>query len=133
MNKADGYDHRGAMFGIPPYGGSISQAVYYAPYNLCDDSTTTTTTTRIDTTNWSSPFVLLVDRGDCSFVQKVRNSQRIGASAVLIADDICICGRPNCNNNDDNNNNNNTTKSNATGGGAGTNFEDAFCESQEYV
>ncbi|KAL7572550.1 hypothetical protein ACA910_000372 [Epithemia clementina (nom. ined.)] len=98
LNKADGYDHRDAMFGIPPYGGSIQQPLYYAgTNNLCDSSTTN----KLDTTGWSSPFILLVDRGDCSFVQKVRNSQRAGASAVLIADDICICGRDECASDDD--------------------------------
>ena len=40
---------------------------------------------------WPSPFVLMVDRGDCTFVSKVRNAQRAGATAVLIADTSCLC------------------------------------------
>jgi len=36
-------------------------------------------------------YFLLVDRGECSFVEKVRNAQKDGASAVFIADDRCIC------------------------------------------
>ncbi len=41
--------------------------------------------------HWKSPFILLVDRGGCSFVQKVRNAQHAGAAAVVIADNICQC------------------------------------------
>ena len=41
--------------------------------------------------NWKPPFILLVDRGGCSFVQKVRNAQHTGATAVIIADNKCQC------------------------------------------
>ncbi len=41
--------------------------------------------------HWKSPFILLVDRGGCSFVQKVRNAQHAGAAAVVIADNTCQC------------------------------------------
>jgi hypothetical protein len=41
--------------------------------------------------HWKSPFILLVDRGGCSFVQKVRNAQHAGAAAVVIADNMCQC------------------------------------------
>mmetsp|Transcript_25552 Transcript_25552/g.36652 ORF Transcript_25552/g.36652 Transcript_25552/m.36652 type:complete len:416 (-) Transcript_25552:218-1465(-) len=40
---------------------------------------------------WPSPYILMVDRGGCTFVQKVRNAQRSGAAAVIIADDTCMC------------------------------------------
>jgi len=40
---------------------------------------------------WPSPYILMVDRGSCTFVQKVRNAQRSGAAAVIIADDVCLC------------------------------------------
>jgi hypothetical protein len=33
-----------------------------------------------------APFMLLVERGDCTFVKKVRNAQQLGAAAVLIGD-----------------------------------------------
>jgi len=33
-----------------------------------------------------APFILLVERGVCTFVKKVRNAQHLGAAAVLIAD-----------------------------------------------
>ena len=37
-----------------------------------------------------------VDRGDCTFVHKVRNAQRAGAVAVLIADNTCLCNNSVC-------------------------------------
>ena len=40
---------------------------------------------------WKAPFILMVDRGDCTFVKKVRNAQRSGAAAVVIADTTCLC------------------------------------------
>ena len=39
----------------------------------------------------------MVDRGGCSFVQKVRNAQHYGAAAVLISDNKCMCSDQDCN------------------------------------
>jgi hypothetical protein len=76
--KESGYDHREALFGVPPYGGSIAQNVYYADSDLCDPN--------VDTRGgypqrdndksgkmapWPSPYILMVDRGGCTFVKKV--------------------------------------------------------------
>lgn len=101
--KDGGYEHREALFGIPPYGGSIAQNVYYADSELCDLSDTNRgypTRERDPETNllkpWQPPYVLMVDRGTCSFVQKVRNAQRSGASGVLIADNVCLCTDEEC-------------------------------------
>jgi hypothetical protein len=33
----------------------------------------------------------MVDRGECTFVSKVRNAQRSGAAGVIIADNTCLC------------------------------------------
>jgi hypothetical protein len=33
----------------------------------------------------------MADRGDCTFVTKVRHAQHAGASGVLIADNQCVC------------------------------------------
>jgi hypothetical protein len=92
------------LFGSPPYGGSIQQQLYYYDGPACEDT--------IDSTRgypsrplqegstkqhpWSSPFILLVDRGNCTFVQKVRHAQHAGAAAVLIADNICQCNHDLC-------------------------------------
>lgn len=85
LTKPDGYEHREALFGIPPYGSKLQEKVYYAGkgQDLC--------TTFLPPSDWTSPFILMVDRGGCTFTQKVRNVQRIGAVAALIADTSCQC------------------------------------------
>ena len=45
---------------------------------------------------WQSPYILMVDRGGCTFVQKVRNAQRSGAAGVVIADNTCLCSDQEC-------------------------------------
>lgn len=83
--KENGYDHREALFGVPPYGGSIAQNVYYADSDLCDPN--------VDTQKgfparergsdgkmkpWPSPYILMVDRGSCTFVKKVCDNEKYG-------------------------------------------------------
>lgn len=103
LYKEDGYDHREALFGIPPYGGSIAQNLYYAESNLCEPNVDTRKgyPTRPKDKDgkqepWPSPYILMVDRGGCTFVQKVRNAQRSGAAGVIIADNTCLCKDPAC-------------------------------------
>lgn len=100
----EGYDHREAMFGMPPYGGSIEQNVYYAGADLCDitmDYSRGGYPARPkDETGamerWRSPFILMVDRGECTFVKKVRHAQKLGAAAVILADNTCLCSATSC-------------------------------------
>jgi PA domain len=91
------------LFGSPPYGGSILQRLYYYDGDTCQnlDNTTGYPTRPVDGATgkqhaWVSPFILLVDRGDCTFVQKVRHGQHAGAAAVLIADNTCLCDHDAC-------------------------------------
>jgi hypothetical protein len=116
LYKENGYDHREALFGSSPYGGSIAQNLYYADSDLCDATVDPTRgyPERKPKEAWPSPFILLVDRGGCSFVRKVRNAQHAGAAAVLIADNLCLCNDQDCinhshNDNSDSNNNNSNT------------------------
>lgn len=119
LRRDGGYDHREAMFGMPPYGGSIEQTVYYADADLCDanvDYSTGGYPVREkdgsgSMTAWKAPFILMVDRGSCTFVKKVRNAQKIGAAAVIIADNTCLC----------------------TAGDACTSDGDTFCETKEPI
>jgi len=60
--------------------------LYYTRRTLCDEETAGTPTTVQKHT-----YFLLVDRGGCSFVEKVRNAQKDNITAVLIADDRCLC------------------------------------------
>lgn len=107
LHREGGYDHREALFGIPPYGGSIAQKVYYYDDEaaLCDPTTTVDKTAgypvRTDEKGnrlpWESPFILMIDAGkQCSFVQAVRGAQHAGAAAVLIADNLCLCDDLDC-------------------------------------
>eukprot|EP00591_Stephanopyxis_turris_P008548 CAMPEP_0195517022 /NCGR_PEP_ID=MMETSP0794_2-20130614/9514_1 /TAXON_ID=515487 /ORGANISM="Stephanopyxis turris, Strain CCMP 815" /LENGTH=536 /DNA_ID=CAMNT_0040645753 /DNA_START=62 /DNA_END=1672 /DNA_ORIENTATION=- len=96
--KDEGYKHREALFGIPPYGGSIAQELFYADSNLCDQEIDVhkgyperEKDSKGKMEPWPSPFILMVDRGDCTFVQKARNAQRVGAAGVIIADHLCLC------------------------------------------
>ena len=84
---------------MTPYGGSIQQQVFYSDSELCDATQIDNHggyPERKDHSAWKSPYILMVNRGSCAFVSKVRNAQRAGASAVLIADNICQCNRTNC-------------------------------------
>lgn len=103
--KEGGYDHREALFGSPPYGGSIAQNIYYTGSDLCDSQKVDPTTGHPSRVNdpktnkmepWPSPFILMVDRGSCSFVQKARNAQHAGAAGVIIADNLCLCNDAAC-------------------------------------
>jgi len=100
LQKDGGYSHREALFGVPPYGGSIAQSLYYAGENedLCSADVNTRGGFPIRAKDddgkmlpWPSPYLLMVDRGGCTFVQKVRNAQRAGAAGVIIADNTCLC------------------------------------------
>lgn len=99
LNKPGGYEHREALFGIPPYGGSIAQNMYYAEDTMCDFNSIDTRAgypvrAKDDDDKmlpWQSPYIIMVDRGGCTFVQKVRNAQRAGAAGVIIADNSCLC------------------------------------------
>lgn len=99
--QTGGYDHREALFGRPPYGGSIAQSVYYTDNDLCDPSKPITSAHPKDVNEkgevvLKAPFILMVDRGSCAFVQKVRNAQRNGAAGVVIADNTCLCSDSDC-------------------------------------
>ncbi|EWM27859.1 Protease-associated domain, PA, partial [Nannochloropsis gaditana] len=84
--KPDGYNHKEALFGIPVYGGFIAEKLYYAnTTKMCSAPTAD------EVAQWKSPYILMVDRGDCTFVTKVRHAQHAGASGVLVADNLCVC------------------------------------------
>jgi len=76
----------------------LQQNLYYADSDLCDPAVDTRKGYPIRSKDndgnmlpWPSPYILMVDRGGCTFVQKVRNAQRSGAAGVIIADNTCLC------------------------------------------
>lgn len=103
LYKEEGYEHREALFGVPPYGGSIAQNMYYADSDLCESNVDTKKGYPVREKGedgkmkpWPSPYILMVNRGGCTFVQKVRNAQRSGAAGVVIADNTCLCKDTDC-------------------------------------
>jgi hypothetical protein len=111
LKRDGGYDHREALFGMPPYGGSIEQKVYYADADLCDSAMDYSRggfpTRPVDESgdmmeSWKAPFILMVDRGVCTFVKKARNAQKLGAAAMIIADSTCLCAYKDTCKSDDN-------------------------------
>jgi hypothetical protein len=51
--------------------------VYYADSDLCDPNVDTTKgyPRREKGKSWEAPYILMVDRGGCTFVKKVRTRQ----------------------------------------------------------
>lgn len=95
--KPEGYNHRAALFG--PVEPTIIANIYYADSELCGSGVDTSKGYPIREMDadgntmlpWPSPYILMVDRGSCTFVTKVRNAQNVGAQAVIIADNVCQC------------------------------------------
>lgn len=83
-------DHRGALFGPFPAGESVQAQLFYTTRQLCGDETPNT-----PESIKKNGYFLMVDRGGCSFVEKVRNAQKDNATAVIIADSHCVCGEDN--------------------------------------
>ena len=72
-----------ANFGLIPYGHSIVGSPYFDTENPegCDEFNRTTFPSAGE-----SP-VVLVGRGGCSFVQKVRNVEHAGAKMAIVVDE----------------------------------------------
>lgn len=73
---------------MPAYGGKIVQNVYYAASDLCDANVNTAIgypTRDIDPDtkqmkSWPSPYILMVDRGGCTFVKKASGCSSYSSS-----------------------------------------------------
>ncbi len=76
------YQASGAAFGPPPPDQGISGDIV-----LVNDGVGTTTD-GCEPFSLPSGAVALVDRGTCTFVQKVHNAQNAGASAVIVANNV---------------------------------------------
>lgn len=83
----EGVDHKPAMFGIPSYTTSITGNVVYATSGDRDGCAP------LDSSEWvaaghNPPYIVMVDRGNCSFVEKVRNVQNAQGSVAIIVDNV---------------------------------------------
>ncbi|CAM9354352.1 unnamed protein product, partial [Discosporangium mesarthrocarpum] len=101
--RPEGYEHQEALFGIPKYGGAIAERLLHGgivemgrrtTWTLCDDTDADKFKPPVD--YMKNPFIVMVDRGNCTFATKVRKAQHLGASGVLIADNNCLCGDIGC-------------------------------------
>ena len=120
LYKSGGYPHQVAHFGSN-WGGNgnthhADDGSMVQTLRMLSSSKTTTKNDNSSTTinflcSWpnatiiatlQSPFVLLVDRGGgCTFVEKVRMAQKLGAAGVLIANNRCLCHEEHCKASDD--------------------------------
>ena len=74
--------HTEASFGTPQYGASITGRLYYQSDNALGCSSVPIEQ------DGPGAVIVLYDRGDCAFTQKVRNAQGANAHAVIIADNV---------------------------------------------
>ncbi|CAM9555071.1 unnamed protein product [Pylaiella littoralis] len=94
--KPEGYQHEEALFGIPKYGGTIAERLIHGgvkkgekvTWNLCTNEDAEAVAPLVPE---DAPFILMVDRGVCTFASKVRRAQHLGAIGVIIADNTCLC------------------------------------------
>ena len=82
-----------ATFGFNPYGYIISGHLYYAGNNIAADLACNYNDLKTALDNetktikdHSIPQIIMVDRGSCHFVEKVRNIQHAGGKAAIIID-----------------------------------------------
>ena len=77
-----------ANFGHIPYGQSLIGSIYYDPQNAmgCQRMNLTDVSSGVDASDVKKTKIVLIDRGECSFVTKVRNAERAGASLVVLID-----------------------------------------------
>jgi len=92
LRHNESWAHSSSMFGWLGHGpeGRLVLPVKFLPKHprLCDNNIDQMEVIKALNIpdDGGAPFMLLVQRGDCTFVKKVRNAQQLGAAAVLIAD-----------------------------------------------
>jgi len=89
-----GLKHSQALFGNPSYGGDktiIGEVYYVTPHPDKTGCHEEEIKSNLPSTSVGVQKIFLMDRGDCDFVEKVRNAQSLGADAVIISDNLCQC------------------------------------------
>jgi hypothetical protein len=81
------FEHRDALFGSSPFGKEIESNIFYTTKTMCDDQPSSGAPASIE----SEGYILMINRGGCSFVEKVRNAQNENATAIIFADNKCRC------------------------------------------
>ena len=74
-------------------GSNVQAKIYYTTSLLCSSGNLPV----IDSNIVDDGFILMADRGECSFVEKARHAMQVNASALIIADNVCLCqNQPQC-------------------------------------
>jgi len=85
---SDGTIHANyANFGYIPYGQTIMGKLHYDPTDelVCNELNESSFNRTVSGFNDLSPFYM-ARRGECSFVQKVRNMENIGIAVGIVVD-----------------------------------------------
>jgi hypothetical protein len=72
-------------FGDPPYGRTMLGQLYSTVFN--EDLACDPLDSIVFSADSSNSPIVLIERGDCPFVMKVKHAEDIGAKAVLVIDD----------------------------------------------
>jgi PA domain len=92
LHDPDGFHHVQAEFGFSTMSGSLAEYVYYLEHSLCTPlQLNKTEGYPVHEAGLIAPFILLANDGSCSAVTKARHAQQVGASALIIASDRCVC------------------------------------------
>ncbi|CAL5228469.1 g11610 [Coccomyxa viridis] len=75
------YDSAIGDFGVPLYGGALTGEIVYMENNKLGCNVFSKPLVPV-----TLPVFLLVDRGDCYFVEKAYNAEKAGAKAIIVAD-----------------------------------------------
>eukprot|EP00457_Paulinella_chromatophora_P001943 gb/GEZN01001946.1/.p1 GENE.gb/GEZN01001946.1/~~gb/GEZN01001946.1/.p1 ORF type:complete len:563 (-),score=46.57 gb/GEZN01001946.1/:995-2683(-) len=79
-------EHSPALFGVPPAGRSMIGEVIYAP--MGDQQGCLPLNATLLKGYEGNVVFILVDRGACTFVEKVRHVQKVGGHAAIIVDNL---------------------------------------------
>lgn len=79
-----------ANFGLIPYGHSVVGTLYYDPNNQygCEKFTGIGNSDNTNDTNSKEAPIVIVRRGACSFVKKVREIEHAGGKLGIIVDEV---------------------------------------------
>jgi len=94
VHRAHGYQHVQAKFGFTGSlkdGGQMAMEVHHINEPLCQFPPFNVTR------DWKPPFMVASpSTGQCTAVRKARHAQQLGASALIILDDHCLCSDQDC-------------------------------------
>ena len=82
-------NHTDALFGVPNFDATILGRLFYVKdvdHNACEPYLQDATALWANQLAENKPVIVLVERGACTFVTKVRHAQNAGASAVVVFD-----------------------------------------------